>query len=153
MNTSDDCPSHSTVSIVSDEVPSNNATSTDATVSIEEDADIITTEDIRVNNSNSNSSANETSDDVPPKKHACPLCEYKTTLKHNLNRHLRIHRSTTIQNIDPHLSRHIGGYDCKQCGEVFSQNSNMKRHMKRHNQLQMGDTPFQCDQCAYTVKI
>jgi hypothetical protein len=52
---------------------------------------------------------------------SCPLCNYSSTSKWNLNRHIKTHEKMSQQNVD-------SDWCCQYCYKVFSKKYNCKRH-------------------------
>lgn len=66
----------------------------------------------------------------------CDHCSYKTHLRENLKRHLKL-------NHDPTFQRPV----CPQCNKVLMTQRSMRDHMLTH-----ADTEFACDVCSHVCK-
>ncbi|XP_031634401.1 zinc finger protein OZF-like [Contarinia nasturtii] len=66
-----------------------------------------------------------------PKKHKCHLCNYASSNKPNVTRHIRTHTGKTP-------------FECEICAKTFSDKSNLNRHQKIHG----GIKPFACHVCS-----
>nr|XP_027204656.1 zinc finger protein 808-like [Dermatophagoides pteronyssinus] len=69
---------------------------------------------------------------IPNKRHKCDQCQYSTTDKSNLKKHVRIHSGDKR-------------YKCKQCEYATSDKSALQRHILIHT----GEKPYKCNQCKY----
>ena len=91
--------------------------------------------------------------------YSCDQCEYNSTLKHSLTRHLRTHTGekpfscdvcgksfTQSGNLTTHRLTHTGNnrHRCDLCGKMFSQKGNLTRHNLTHT----GDKRHKCKQCG-----
>ncbi|XP_069364218.1 zinc finger protein 271-like [Maniola hyperantus] len=94
------------------------------------------------------------------KQYLCKLCEYKSTRKANLVRHIRTHTGENPFSCDmcefktalkPHLIRHKRThtghkpYSCELCVYKTGQKANLVRHIRTHTH----ESPFSCDMCEY----
>ncbi|XP_055307489.1 oocyte zinc finger protein XlCOF28-like, partial [Sitodiplosis mosellana] len=97
-------------------------------------------------------------DKTNEKRHKCSLCEYQTSDKRNLKRHVLKHtgekpfpccvcqkRFSTKQHLRSHMKTHVDElpFRCEVCSKCFSQKINLNQHKKIHN----GERPFPCSVC------
>ncbi|GLV34651.1 longitudinals lacking [Carabus blaptoides fortunei] len=92
----------------------------------------------------------------------CPVCHKKSKHKHNLLLHMRIHRPPSKQNNDDdalgsntvNMMAHqetlqIVRYSCRRCCRVYSNKSNLRRHIR----LECGVVPqYECQKCKKRFK-
>ena len=65
---------------------------------------------------------------------AFELCDYKTFLAANLNRHVKaVHNK---HNVDPIT------HDCGHCGKKFKAQHNLRRHAKSVYKMELGPWPY-----------
>ncbi|XP_023240166.1 zinc finger protein 808-like [Centruroides sculpturatus] len=71
------------------------------------------------------------------RKHQCPNCGKTVSTKHNLQRHMRIHKIEKP-------------FKCEFCGRRFTWKSNLTRHLKLHSK----EKPFKCNykDCGWSFK-
>lgn len=96
-------------------------------------------------------------------KHSCSACDFKTTTKASLERHMRKHNAGDEPNIcgvcgkgfknakklATHEATHTEekGFICDQCGKGFIAHP----RLRKHQQLSGGELEFQCDICDYNT--
>mmetsp|Transcript_8406 Transcript_8406/g.21444 ORF Transcript_8406/g.21444 Transcript_8406/m.21444 type:complete len:293 (-) Transcript_8406:196-1074(-) len=92
--------------------------------------------------------------------HQCKWCEYSTTRKANLTRHIRKHtgerpfacnicpyRAADESSIVAHVRIHTGEkpFACTICDYKAAQAAHLRTHLRTHT----GERPYACKQCAY----
>jgi len=102
----------------------------------------------------------ETSASTSGKPYACHICDFRTTHKNTLTRHLRVHsgekpyacnkcdfRATQKGHLTRHMRTHSGErpFPCDRCPFRASQKSHLVRHYRSHT----GEKPFACDKCDF----
>ncbi|KAG5890924.1 hypothetical protein JTB14_024921 [Gonioctena quinquepunctata] len=91
----------------------------------------------------------------PERKYLCPICEKMLTSQHEFTLHIRSHNNenelqdaekgyicricckvlSSSSSLDRHVLVHSGErpFHCKYCGDTFTTNGNMHRHMRTHS--------------------
>ena len=87
-------------------------------------------DEIFVNNSNLNLHMNMQHVGAE-RPHTCIFCGFKTLLKEDLKRHIRVHTG-------------IRPFTCSECGDRFKRKWDLKRHIAKHT----GVKPFLCHICG-----
>ncbi|XP_053407619.1 protein sister of odd and bowel-like isoform X7 [Mercenaria mercenaria] len=77
----------------------------------------------------------------------CAICDYKTSWKSNLTRHLKIHSSATDG--ENSTVKDSTKYTCDICDCEISNNSNFQRHLKLHDPEKPAKNTFVCDTCGH----
>ncbi|KAJ8973677.1 hypothetical protein NQ317_011797 [Molorchus minor] len=78
---------------------------------------------------------------VPKKPHKCPLCEYESPFKYNLQRHALKHETTPD----------TPTYKCDLCIFETKHKSNLAKHSVTHRKMSEVKT-FKCDRCSFQTK-
>ena len=74
-----------------------------------------------------------------PRKFTCTICDYETTHKYSLKRHIERHSETRA------MPEKV--FRCEECGYQTGYKSSLKRHLAKHSDVK----PFKCGHCEYSA--